>query len=380
MGITVQDALSLDVLKGARLIAGAKGLERVIKRVSVLECPDCDEYKGLLREGDFFLTSFYAFKDDEPSLFTAVETLIESGSSGLCVLDLYMEDLPTELKQLADREKYPIVMISKDLPYADVITDIMDLIIQNKENIITEMQVDQLLQAGSDKNKVRSIAYQINPRFSEHILAIYCTGDATIRKISSRIQEKFNGKDSWAVLPYRQGILLLISFMTRPEDKRLTNELNSVIDTIKGYADQCPLGISRLYTGLENIGLCIKEAMLAGGLGEKVLGRQVTRYQDLGVYRVLAIIQDAPEVKAFHDEIIMPLLDYDSKNHTNLFKTAVAYIDNDGDINRTAQELFQHANTVRYRLTKIKEILQMEALEGSFYEQLSVAVKIHKLL
>lgn len=380
MGITVQEALSLDVLKEARLIAGAGGLQRVIKRVSVLECPGCDEYKGLLREGDFFLTSFYAFKDDELSLFTAVETLIESGSSGLCVLDLYMEDLPGEIKQVADRERYPIFMISRDLPYADVITDIMDLIIRNKENIITEMQVDQLLQAGADKNRVRSIAHQINPQFGEHILAIYCTGDAAIRKISPGVKEKFNGKDSWAVLPYRQGILLLISFMTRPEDKRLNNELNSVIETVKACAGRCRLGISQLYTGLENIGLCIKEAMLAGSLGEKALGRQVTWYKDLGVYRILTAVQDVPEVRAFHDEIILPLLDYDSKNHTNLFKTAVAYIDNDGDIGRTAQELFQHANTVRYRLTKIKEILQMEALEGSFYEQLSLAVKIHKLL
>lgn len=380
MSITIQDVLSLDVLKGARLLAGDKGLERVIKRVSVLECPDYDDYRGLLREGDFFLTSLYAFKDDVPSLFIAVETLIESGSSGLCVLDLYIEDLSAELKQLADREKYPIFMVSKDLPYAEIITNIMDLIIQNTENTITTMQVDQLLQAGSDKNKVRRIAYQINKQFGEHLVAIYCTGDTDAKKISISLKEKFNGRDSWAVLPYRQGILLLLSFITQPEDKRLANELNSIIDTVKGYTDQRPLGVSRLYQGLENIGLCIKEAMLAGNLGEKVLGQQITRYKDLGLYRVLAIMQDVLEVKAFHDEIILPLLEYDSKNHTSLFKTAVAYIDNDGDINRTAQELFQHANTVRYRLTKIKEILQMEALEGSFYEQLSVAVKINKLM
>jgi DNA-binding PucR family transcriptional regulator len=42
--------------------------------------------------------------------------------------------------------------------------------------------------------------------------------------------------------------------------------------------------------------------------------------------------------------------------------------------------MFQHGNTIRYRINKIKEILEMENLEGSFNEQLSIAIKIYKVL
>ncbi|GAB6178694.1 hypothetical protein JCM14036_00130 [Desulfotomaculum defluvii] len=376
MGVSIRDALTLDVLKGAQIIAGQKGFDKIIKRVSVIECPDCEDYKELLREGDFFLTSFYAVKDDLECLSTTVKILIESGSSGLCVLDLYMNDLPEEIKTLANRKRFPILMISKDLPYAEIITEIMDLIIQNKENIIIEMQVDKLL-LERDKHNLRSLAYQINPKFSEYVSAIYCTGTKEYNIIISKLKESYKGHPAWSVLSYKTGVLILVS---TSDNNSLITEINYINKTIEGSAKEYNLGVSRQYKGLDNLGVCIKESIHANSLGEKVLGQKITNYKDLGVYRILSILKESPEVNEFHDEIILPIQEYDNKNNTQLYKTALAYIENDGDVNRTAQELFQHKNTIRYRLTKIKEILGMEGLEGTFYEQLSVAVKIHKML
>lgn len=62
-----------------------------------------------------------------------------------------------------------------------------------------------------------------------------------------------------------------------------------------------------------------------------------------------------------------------------MFHTAVKYIENDGIKKTTADSLFIHENTVRYRINKIKEILGMKDLEGSFYEQLSAAIKLYKV-
>ncbi|MEG6523690.1 PucR family transcriptional regulator [Desulfotomaculum sp. 1211_IL3151] len=378
MGVSIRDALTLDVLKDAQIIAGQRGFDKLIKRVSVVECPDCEDYKGLLREGDFFLTSFYAVKDDPACLAMTVKTLIESGSSGLCVLDLYMTDLPEEIKVMADRKRYPILMVSRDLPYAEIITEIMDLIIQNKENIIIEMQVDKLL-LEKDIHNLRGLARQINPKFQEYVAAVYCTGKKGICRLTSKLRESFKELPGWSLLSYKDGILILISTPKQLEHSHLIKEQNYLSQTIEGYVKEFNLGISRHYRGLESLGICIKEALHANSLGEKVLGQKITNYKDLGVYRILSVVKEAPEVKEFHDEMILPLQEYDSKSNTNLFKTALSYIENDGDVNKTAQELFQHKNTIRYRLTKIKEILNMEGLEGSFYEQLAVAVKIHKM-
>jgi DNA-binding PucR family transcriptional regulator len=56
------------------------------------------------------------------------------------------------------------------------------------------------------------------------------------------------------------------------------------------------------------------------------------------------------------------------------------FIENDGDLRKTAEELFVHINTVRYRIDKIKKILNLENSSWAFNEQLSLAIKADKIL
>lgn len=84
-------------------------------------------------------------------------------------------------------------------------------------------------------------------------------------------------------------------------------------------------------------------------------------------------------IQEYSERILRPLIDYDTKYHTQILETAIAYIEKDQSIKRTAEALYQHDNTIRYRIKKMKEILDMTHLEGSFNEQLSIAVKIYLL-
>ncbi|MDI3482006.1 MAG: Purine catabolism regulatory protein-like family [Tepidanaerobacteraceae bacterium] len=60
MGICVGEALKLKGLDKAKLIAGEKGIDRLIKRVSVIECPESPECWSLLKykKGILALMSF----------------------------------------------------------------------------------------------------------------------------------------------------------------------------------------------------------------------------------------------------------------------------------------------------------------------------------
>ncbi len=64
MSVSVRDALGLECFKGVKVIAGASGLDRIINRVSVLENPDLDDFSTIMGNGDFYISSFYAIKDD----------------------------------------------------------------------------------------------------------------------------------------------------------------------------------------------------------------------------------------------------------------------------------------------------------------------------
>nr|WP_236650706.1 helix-turn-helix domain-containing protein [Adlercreutzia muris] len=56
------------------------------------------------------------------------------------------------------------------------------------------------------------------------------------------------------------------------------------------------------------------------------------------------------------------LFDYDAEHDSDLGVTAQAFAAACGEVSRTAEALFQHPNTVRYRLKKIKEVLAVQDL------------------
>jgi len=138
------------------------------------------------------------------------------------------------------------------------------------------------------------------------------------------------------------------------------------------------IGVSSLHPSLVELDQGIKESLFAQKTGE-VSKETFNYFNDTGIYSILMPFVDEPWMHNFYNRIIHPIKSYDEKYNTELFDTAIKYIENDGKIIETANAFFLHKNTIRYRIGKIKELLNMEDCEGSFYEQLSIAVKLHKI-
>ena len=81
-------------------------------------------------------------------------------------------------------------------------------------------------------------------------------------------------------------------------------------------------------------------------------------------------------MREFSREYIKPLEDYDLETKGNLLETAVKYVLNDGDLQKTADAMIQHKNTIRYRLKNISTLLGMNVMEMKNYEIFSFAVRI----
>jgi len=70
---------------------------------------------------------------------------------------------------------------------------------------------------------------------------------------------------------------------------------------------------------------------------------------------------------------------YDAQNHTNLEHTARVYVAQNLDVASAARLLYQHPNTVRYRLGKIQKIMRMEG-DAFFEPMLSLTINLMKIL
>jgi DNA-binding PucR family transcriptional regulator len=123
------------------------------------------------------------------------------------------------------------------------------------------------------------------------------------------------------------------------------------------HGERCSVGIGSRCDELGDFPRSYREAQLALRIQEAVGGReQVTRFDDLGVYQVLATTTDVSAMESFAADWLSTLIEYDSMHGSQLVATLSAYLDCGGSYDATADVLSVHRSTLKYRLRRIREV------------------------
>jgi hypothetical protein len=124
-----------------------------------------------------------------------------------------------------------------------------------------------------------------------------------------------------------------------------------------------------------------KEALLAANVAEAE-GQALLAFEDTGSYRLLlpAMSEDPAELERFYAETVAPLAAYDEQYETDLVMTVEAYLDNDGNVTPTADRLFTHRHTVRYRLERVRELSGHDISSTEGREKLGLGLKAMRVL
>ena len=124
-----------------------------------------------------------------------------------------------------------------------------------------------------------------------------------------------------------------------------------------------------------------KEALLAANVAEAE-GSGILAFEDTGSYRLLlpAMSEDPGELERFYEETVAPLAAYDDQYETELLATVEAYLDNDGNVTPTAETMFTHRHTIRYRLERVKELSGHDISSTEGREKLGLGLKSMRVL
>lgn len=387
MALTVLEVTKLDTFKNFRLVAGHRGLDNIIEKIGILDWELAKKIEGDVVEsefikGEFVLTSLLFAKDRPELILEAIKYLEESQISGLAVKNIYYDDLPIEAINFANQKSLPIFIFDTTVYFEDIITELMNKIRSMNNFDLFESKVDLIIKMNLNKAITREIAFEINSSFKECFFVTYIKEKrfAEEDKIISIIESLKRNKNInlyTSILKYRNGILIISTF-EKLQYKDFTNKVNLLLKIIGINISDYYVGVSDLHISLSELGNGINESIFAQRTGE--LSRNTFNYfNDIGVYSILMANMDDNWVQNFYSRIITPIKNYDERYNTELFDTAIKYVENDGKIKETASILFLHKNTIRYRIGKIKELLNMEDQELSFYEQLSLAIKLYKI-
>ena len=142
------------------------------------------------------------------------------------------------------------------------------------------------------------------------------------------------------------------------------------------------LGLSRVAADPLDLHRAGNEALLAANVAEGDPDRPVLAFEETGAYRLLlsAMSEDPPELQRFYAETVEPLVAYDEQYETELVRTVEAFLDNDGNVAGTAQKLFTHRHTIRYRLERVRELSGLDVGSTDGREKLSLGLKAMRVL
>ncbi len=176
-------------------------------------------------------------------------------------------------------------------------------------------------------------------------------------------------------------IVVLVPEPDEDEARRIADVVVRELEASIGGLRVCA-GISRRTQDPIDLHRAGNEALLAANVAEGDADHPVLAFEQTGAYRLLlsAMSEDPDELRQFFAETLEPVIAYDEQYETDLVQTVETYLEADGNVAGTAQRMFTHRHTVRYRLERVRELSGHDVTSSDGREKLSLGLKAMRVL
>ena len=136
-------------------------------------------------------------------------------------------------------------------------------------------------------------------------------------------------------------------------------------------------GVSRVVADPIDLPVAYEQARKALQAGRRLHGPSaVAHFDDLGVFRLLSLIDDDAELDRFVAETLKGLAPGAGEEAAALRHTLQVLLDTNLNVAETARSLHFHYNTLRYRITKIERVVGPFTSDATLRLDLALALRI----
>lgn len=403
MSISVKDILKLDSLKKIKLVGGEAGLEKGIEWIYVAECFE-NPLEGVkwLQGGEIIFITGVGIKDNIKILLELIKGISEKNGSGLIVnVGPYIKSIPEEAIKLADELEVPLFTLPWEVKLVEVSREISNAIVLSRieENSLTHFLSNILFGDGEiEGDAIQKAAYfgynlagdccicVIDIDGFERYLKLKKLEDEisiskikiTFRKIVQDILEKHALK-----VPIIDKDDAVIFFIRTEENcmNRLDKALREIQEIIKKRMDglSVSVGIGNSYKDLKMMKQSLNEAELSIDSAKcQGLDDTITKYKDIGIYGLLFSINNRNVLENYFTETLGAINGENKDN--NLIEILETYLNENCNITVTAEKLFLHRNTLKYKIKKIEELLNCDLHNFDDCIKVKIALYVNKVL
>ena len=386
-----KDLLSLTTMLQAKVIAGLGGMEKGIRWSYKAENINFEKW---VRGKELLIVSSPVTQRKNFDLYKTIEKAIELNMS--CALLLIGENYVTQIDKkvidLAENNDFPLFTMPWDVPLLDFFEELghaisyLDDRKDIEDSLLAEIIFGNCINTSSIEHKCRQMGYDLGvleqvfvlhlceqtskesynrPKYNDDEPSDECTRknqritNDQIRSYAQTLKEYFAECNYPAIVScYGDRI---IGFMRNCADDRkkiieiferfdkfLQNDLNEIEYTLN-IGETCE-NISKLQKSFHETS---KTNSVLEHINRK---NEIVFYDEIGFYRMLMSYENTAPMQRFANEVLNPIIQYEKKAHTQLMETMWAYFKCDCNLQRTADKLFSHKNTVKYRLQRVEQL------------------------
>lgn len=390
MKLHVQDIYNFPELSKLALIAGGGGLKKEVKHCGILDyeydkdvASKYSDYNYRTGGGFLTLTSFLYAKNNPDLIYDAIKKLVAKNGSGLIIKNIFKLPISQNVIRYADYMEFPIFVLNDSYPFFEDIILLINKRMQQYESFYyMEEKVNALLKTEeTDLNAVAQLIYEINPSLQDDIVVAYLNPKegALTHEMSLEEEGKLYKAElirpEDAVFFYKDGLMLIHS--THHYGSEHAAELLRMHIEAFGpdVFEKFDVGLSKVHHVKEELREAIREAVYAAVFNET--SSDYKTFEELGVYRAILPFVLRTTMKNYAKDYIAPLEEYDAGRSGDILNTVVEFVKCGGNIEKTAQKMQQHKNTIRYRLNTAGSILTLNLLSLRDYEKIALAVRIY---
>jgi purine catabolism regulator len=394
MGFRVSDALNMDILKKANVLAGYSALDNEIKWTNILEILDD---LSQLRSGEFLITTAFGLDTyDAETQLKLVERLKKAGLSALAVqTGYYIKKVPKPLIRFCDEHNLPLIHLPSELSFGDLTRALLqNLFSFDKEAAIRSKAASDAIYgimsglpaSGKPvKDNLDILNCPWNARFVAAVVDIDKKGqqaDFIRERITNLLQIALKERSISAVVGVYHNMVVVFLPVDNESlsltDTRIKRIFDEVLDEISGSLSgiEISAGIGNVYGGADTLTKSFDDAKkaLATAKNKPEFG-PVTMYKDLGVFRLLMDVANQETLVSFVNDTLGELAEPIDTQKLNLLETLKCYLSTK-NANKTAQELLIHRHTLKYRLNKIRELTGLDPENGNDQTVLGIALSV----
>lgn len=378
--IRIKELFRLQNLHNLRLIAGQEGIGRTVTAAVLLEYDATRMQLPDFYRGDLVVTTLAYARGDNQLVANSLLALMNQGIACLLVKTAYFSELPQSVVAMANKLGTPLFLFD-DTYIEEVILEVTELIRGKRRFAGFEKELDALMRSGMTQEQIKAAVQKIDPVGSKayRIYAIMPQDRPTA--LDDRLYNLFSAETDLAqrytCMEWRR-MMIVLRRMDEKDETDGRQELEQLLERAGVESDGYFAGASGVRAEQTAFGMALSEAVYAARAA-RLTGQNILCAHELGLYAYLFPMSENAFVCDQCRRNIGRIREYDKQNRANLEQTARIYVAEKMEISAAAKALYQHPNTVRYRLTKIQKLMGMND-DALFEPMLSLMVNLTAIL